>query len=182
MNIIVKPYGSERCYCRPDTTLERENRDFYSPDCVDELYWAPVVFARISKAGKCIGSKFVSRYYDAFNFGILLYTGNGDLAFASCTDHTSILPSPLYNPIVIENEENRYDVTLDDRNIFNCRCDKGIIEEAICRASVPTSLRIGDYVAAELAPTALLAVRGESTAVIKGVFCENTVFEFKIIF
>ena len=73
MNISVKPYGSNLCYCRPDTTWERENKDFYSPECVNEIYWTPVVFARICKAGKCISEKFVERYYDAFNFGALMY-------------------------------------------------------------------------------------------------------------
>ena len=70
MNIIVKPYGSGLCYCRPDTTWERENKDFYSPECVKELHWSPIIFVRISKAGKCIGGKFASRYYDEFALGV----------------------------------------------------------------------------------------------------------------
>ena len=60
MNIIVQPYGKTLGYCRPDTTWERENKDFYVPESVDTLLWTPVLFARISKAGKCIGEKFVS--------------------------------------------------------------------------------------------------------------------------
>ena len=56
MNIIVKPYSGQHCYCRPDTTWERENKDFYVPDGVENLRWAPVLFARISKAGKHIGA------------------------------------------------------------------------------------------------------------------------------
>ena len=87
MNITVRPYGSDMCYCRPDTTWERENRDIYSPECVDEWKATPIVFARISKAGKCISQKFISRYYDGFNFGMLLYIGGKDIAFASCVDH-----------------------------------------------------------------------------------------------
>ena len=73
MNIIVKPYGSELCYCRPDTTWERENRDFYVPEGIGNISWAPVIFARVSKAGKCISPKFASRYFDAFGFGMLMY-------------------------------------------------------------------------------------------------------------
>ena len=106
MNIIARPYGRQQCYCRPDTTWERENKDFYSPECVNDIYWAPILFVRISKAGKCIGRKFASRYYDAFNFGVLLYGSDKDIAFSSCMDHTSLLPFPLYNPIVMENEDN----------------------------------------------------------------------------
>ena len=83
MNIIVKPYGSNLCYCRPDTTWERENKDFYSPECVNEIYWTPVVFARVSKAGKCVGRKFVERYYDGVGCGILLYCGTSGLSVNS---------------------------------------------------------------------------------------------------
>lgn len=80
MNIIVKPYGSSICYCRPDTTWERENKDFYSPECVNEIHWTPVVFARISKAGKCVGKKFVERYYDGVGCGMLMYCGASGLS------------------------------------------------------------------------------------------------------
>ena len=83
MNIIVKPYGSDLCHCRPDTTWERENKDFFSPECVNEIYWTPVVFARISKAGKCVGSKFVERYYDGVGCGMLLYCGTSGLSVNS---------------------------------------------------------------------------------------------------
>ena len=105
MNIIVKPYGSDMCYCRPDTTWERENRDFYSPECVNEVLWTPVVFARVSKAGKCIGKKFAQRYYDGVGCGMLMYCRVMDLPVTSCVDHTSILPMPLYDPVVLEDEK-----------------------------------------------------------------------------
>ena len=114
MNIIINPYETQECYCRPDTTWERENRDFYAPDCVHELFWTPVIFARISKAGKAIGKKFAGRYYDSFGFGMLMYTGQGQIAFTSCADHTSILPMPLYNPVVLENDGNIYPIIDDE--------------------------------------------------------------------
>lgn len=185
MNIIARPYGSSRCYCRPDTTWERENKDFYVPDTVDAVYWTPIIFARISKAGKCIGTKFVERYYDSFNFGILMYTGEGDIAFTSCADHTSLLPSPLYNPIVLENEENLCEFKKEDTRIFQTGCGKetrSTIEEAIIEASRMTSLRIGDYVAAELAPCSQLAAREEGSVRIRVGFCENILIDNSIIF
>ena len=114
MNIIVQTFGSKLCYCRPDTTWEREEKDFYVPDGIDTLYWTPVVFARVCKAGKCIGKKFASRYYDAIGFGTLLYTfgkEKGELAFASCTDHTSLLPTPAYTTIEAE-EEKLFDLSV----------------------------------------------------------------------
>lgn len=133
MNIIVKPKGSDLCYCRPDTTWERESKDFYVPDYIKEMYWAPVVFVRISKAGKCINPKFVSRYYDSYNFGTLLYgqpaEGTGLISYM---DHTSLLPSPMLGLEDLKEEHRE------------------LLEDAICKASMLISVRIGDYVAVEL--------------------------------
>ena len=191
MNIIVKPYGSSLCYCRPDTTWERENKDFYSPECVNELHWAPIVFARICKAGKCIGGKFAPRYYDAFNFGALLYchtSESPDIAFTSCADHTSLLPAPLYNPVVMENEENIFEVKKNGEKIFTSRdisieaSLKEVIEDAICKASRLTSLRIGDFIAVELAPVSLMAASCDGETSLKATYCENELFDIKLIY
>lgn len=198
MNIIVKPYGSKLCYCRPDTTWERENKDFYSPDCVKEIQWAPILFVRISKAGKCIGDKFASRYYDAFNYGVLLYCHSEEsdqIHYTSCIDHTSILPSPLYNPVVLENTDNTFIVKNNQEKIFeypqtNLPEDgqeetvdlHNIIKEAICSSSRLTSLRIGDFVAVELAPPSVLSSRIDGDAHLSATYCENSIFDFKLIF
>ncbi len=187
MNIIVKPYGSATCYCRPDTTWERENKDFYSPECVNELHWAPILFVRISKAGKCIGEKFASRYYDSFGFGALMYVGDymPCVASASCADHTSLLPFPLYNPVVLENEENTYEVWCEGEAIFKTACGgalKAEVEAAICMASQLTSLRIGDFVAVELAPVGALAARADGETTFRGTFCQNELYNIRIIF
>ena len=193
MNIIVKPYGSDLCYCRPDTTWERENRDLYSPECVNAWNWTPVLFARISKAGKCISPKFASRYYDSLSFGTLLYIGGADVASGSCVDHTSILPLPLFNPVVMETEGNRFEVVKNEELVFSLETPAaGLLQDgisllqaaeaAICKASQLTSLRIGDYVAVELAPAALLAEKTEGSLSLKATFCENEIFNFKIIF
>lgn len=182
MNIIVKTYGSEFCYCRPDTTWERENKDFYVPECAECLYWTPVLFARVNKAGKCIGKKFVSRYYDAVGCGILLYTGR-DIAFASCADHTSLLPMPLYNPVVLEGEDNVFEVLKNGESILTDRhLSKDMLEETVCRASALTSLRIGDFVAVELAPMQKLASRDEEKAQLKVSYCGTDLFDLKILF
>ncbi len=187
MNIIVKPYGSDSFYCRPDTTWERENKDFYSPEPVNGLDWSPILFVRISKAGKCIGSKFASRYYDAFGFGVLMYISNfmPDLASASCADHTSLLPQPSHGPEEIENEHNTYEIIREDRSIFNMEGGpslKAEVEAAICRASQLTSLRIGDFVAVELAPVGTLAGRGEGEVPVKVQMNGKILYDFRVIF
>lgn len=184
MNIIIQPYGSDSCYCRPDTTWERENRDFYSPECVEDIYWTPVMFARISKAGKCIGSRFAARYYDAVGFGVLLYIGKGDVAFTSCADRTSLLPMPLFNPSVLEGEYNVYETFRNGQSIlkYNSSGKIGIIEDSICKASALTSLRIGDIVASEIAPMQILASRADGNVDFRSVYCENELFGIKLLF
>ena len=140
MNIIVKPFGSELCYCRPDTTWERENKDFYAPDCIDGINWAPIIFVRISKAGKCIGEKFASRYYDAFNFGALMYCNQGETAFTSCVDHSSLLPAPLYNPVVMEGSDNVYEVKKNGETVF------GFPRVAFARGMAPSESPLKEMV------------------------------------
>ena len=56
------------------------------------------------------------------------------------------------------------------------------VEEAICKASQLTSLRIGDYVAVELSPASQLAEKTEGSLSFKATFCENDIFSFRIIF
>ena len=187
MNIIVKPRDRNSCYCRPDTTWERENRDFYVPESVDELHMSPIVFARISKAGKCIGETFVDRYYDGFGFGLLMYCGDAqETAFSSCYDHTSILPHPLYNPVMLENEDNSFLLTADGSVSHEDNCSaplKTLLQGAIRKASETVSLRIGDFVAAELTSPQPFALRSDSRkTLVKGVFCENEIIDFNIIF
>ena len=231
MNIIVKPYGSDLCYCRPDTTWERENKDFFSPECVNEIYWTPVVFARMSKAGKCVGSKFVGRYYDGVGCGMLLYCGTSGLSVNSgaprllsqtppsrgwhvtsvqqpiqntpttsfegsagvrslseVVDRSSILPHPLFQPVVLEDEKEFTVSTKVAGTGSNAEASvilseaKDLLEEALCKASELTSLRIGDFVAVELAAPAALARREDGEVAVKGTFCEKETFDFKIIF
>ena len=142
------------------------------------------MFARISKAGKCIGRKFTSRYYDAVGFGALLYIGKGDVAFTSCADHTSLLPMSLYNPVVLESTENIFEFFRNGQTLWNFNShDKiGILEESICKASALTSLRIGDIVALELAPMQILESRSEGSTRFRSTYCENELFDINLLF
>ena len=198
MNIIVKPYGSDLCYCRPDTTWERENKDFYSPESVNDIYWTPVVFARVSKAGKCVGRKFVERYYDGVGCGMLLYCGTSTTSFdgsagvrslSEVVDRSSILPHPLFQPVVLEDEKEftvscQHDAQGDAALSHNIILSgaKDLLEEALCNASQLTSLRIGDFVAVELRELQKLAAREEGNIAVKGEFCEKEIIGFNIVF
>ena len=203
MNIIVRPYGSEFCHCRPDTTWERENKGFYSPECVNEIWWTPVVFARVCKAGKCVGGKFVGRDYDGVGCGMLMYGAMSQpptetrQALVSCIDRRRIFPMTLYDPCVMDGCEG-FSVRIGDGKSVegNGQCEislchvlpteqgewKELLEETICKASELTSLRIGDFVAVELESMKRLSSKKAGTVSVKGEFCENEIFGFKIIF
>ena len=165
-----------------DSSLLVNRKPFFIPDWSEDVRMTPCVVLRVSRMGKNIAARFASRYYDAFNFGILLYGSDKDIAFSSCMDHTSLLPFPLYNPIVMENEDNVYEVSRNGDTVFSCNATKELIEETVCLASELTSLRIGDLVAVELAPVSILASRPDGETVLNGTFCENTLFDKKIIF
>ena len=57
-----------------------------------------------------------------------------------------------------------------------------LLEESICKASQLTSLRIGDFVAVELAAPADIVSREDGGIELKADFCNNRIFDFKIIF
>lgn len=183
MNIIVKPKNDSICYCRPDTTWERESKDFYSPDCVNALYWSPVIYSRICKAGKCVTEKFSKRYYESMGCGILLY-GMIDGRLVSCIDHTSILPSQLFENV--ENEclsvtsiKNKEEAVLYKKELTET---ERIISEAVCGASALTSLRIGDFIVVELEEPALLTDKDGAHLLIKASIKDRTLFETQIMF
>ena len=191
MNITVRLHGTGTFVCRPDTTWERESRDFFFPDFVDSMWYAPVVFARISRAGKCIGRKFAGRYYDGANFGILLYPGNllntgkpESVASASVLDHSSILPFPLYLPDVMDAGGSGFMFRKGDEVLFSTDGSirfTELIEDSLSEASACVSQRIGDIVAVELAGPAELMSADEKKAGISAEFCGNQLFDLSLI-
>lgn len=207
MNIIVKPMEG-LCTCRPDTTWERENKDIYAIPAVESYKFTPVLFVRVSKAGKCVGYKFADRYYDGFNFGVLLYGGirpgvaadenaiettdsanvaADELTWSACLDHSSILPFPLYNPVVLDNDENEFVLRKNGTVIFStvegCR---EMVENAIAEVSEVVSLRIGDIIAIELQEPLPLVERPsegmEQECLLTGEFLETETFRHQIFF
>lgn len=189
MNILLATY-SGKCTCRPDTTLNRENGDWYAPEDVVSVGFAPVVFARICKAGKAVSAEFASRYFDSINFGIMLYPAtalkNGTphycLGTCSCFDHSSLLPMPLYNAITLGGEDNRFEAFADGREIFSTGVEgiRAKIEDAIVRCSAHTSMRNGDYIAVELAPVSTLHTREDGDCKLSATYCENTTIELEV--
>ncbi len=186
MNIIVKT-GAGNVIVRPDTTWEKDNEDLFPQDFIKTLTFTPVLFARICKPGKSVGLRFASRYYDAANYGILLYPENiigggaEDFAAASCIDHTSFLPAPLYQKCVLENRENEFVLYRNGDEIYGASADGlEIIEKAIEEATRRIYIRTGDIIAVELAERAPLWEKEDGAICITGTFCENKTIDFNI--
>ncbi len=180
MNIIVKTYN-RGIVCRPDTSWERENKDVYTPDFVCGYGYAPILFARISKAGKCVGAKFAGRYFESINYGLLLYPDLGDGCLSDIMDNTSVLPFPLYDKVTLESGTNVYCVSLGGKEIYStCRGSALTLEEVIVEASRYVSLRIGDIVGTELDPCKPLVCAGSLPVYMEATFCGNPLFDFNI--
>ncbi len=188
MNIVVLGFNS-KVFVRPDTTWERDNEDFYVPEFIDALSWAPVLFARISKPGRSILPKFAPRYYDSVGYGALLYPedlidgSTEGFASACCLDHTSFLGFPTFHPSSLKDEKSVFDVQKDGSPLF--RYDSGsceMIENAIGAVSRYCYLRIGDIIAIEIAPRKMLARRENGAFHITGTFHDETVLDFETIF
>ena len=116
MNIIVRT-AEGKYIVRPDTTWERDNEDIYIPEFVNRITWTPVLFARVSKPGRSVGEEFAERYYDGIGYGVLLYPedmcdgSETGFACASCLDHTSFLPFPVYNKVTLDRPENMFELS-----------------------------------------------------------------------
>lgn len=189
MNILILN-SDGKCLLRPDTSLSKENEDFYAPEDVSAIGFSPAVFARISKAGKMVMPEFAERYYDSVAFGILLHPstelreGKAHYckACSSVYDHSTLLPYPLYNRITLTSEENNFEVFRNGESIFKAGVG-GIrekIEDALVRTSAHTSVRIGDFVAVELAGVKDLLLRAELSCALSASYCGNKTIDIKI--
>lgn len=190
MNIVTKTY-SGRYIVRPDTTWERDCEDFFPPEEVDVLSYTPVLFARVSKPGRSVGQAFADRYYDAIGVGVLLYPqcmldGSAEgFACASCMDHTSFLPYPLFNKVTLgQGNEFRLTVHKDGKPARKAfafsEATAEMVESAIAGATKYVYIRIGDLVAIELAPRKRLCCRADGTVEVRMCWGEGQAMDFKI--
>ena len=185
MNIIVRTYNG-RIVVRPDTTWKRGNEDFYPPEFVSRITGSPVVFARISKPGRSVASRFATRYYDSIGCGILLYPENlidgsaEGFACACCLDRTTYLTFPEMDRTCTG---GAFVLEVGDREFYNGPAgNAAIIEKAIEEASRFCYLRTGDYLAVELASRMPVCTSGDRCTSVCGAFCGNGSLAFNIIY
>lgn len=188
MNILVRTAGG-RTVVRPDTTWERDNEDLFLPEFVDKVTYAPVFFARVSKPGRSVSSRFADRYYDAIGFGVLLYPedlldgSEEGFACASCLDHTSFLPYPLFNKITLGREGNVFELFKGGDSVFSFNgATATMVENAIEEVTKYCYIRVGDLIAIEIQERRPLCSRIDGKASVIGKWCDNQVLDFDVIF
>lgn len=188
MNILVKTYG-KAVIVRPDTSWERDNEDVFLPEFVTRVSFSPVLFARISKPGRSVARKFADRYYDGIGYGILLYPENlidgseTGFAQASCLDHTSFLPFPVYNKVTLGREGNSFILRKDGNIVFatSGSAKAEVIESAIEEATRFCYIRTGDILAIELDSRKDLIDRAtDERCSLQGTFCGNVIVDFNV--
>lgn len=182
MNILVRTADGS-VYTRPDTSWNRKSDDYFVPECVSGLSWAPAVFIHISRPGKCIGTRFAPRYYDGANFGMLLYaepmlvSGPAGFAASACFDHTSLLSENLLEAAGLAGKT--FVVRKDGVVVFeSAACDISAMNEALSAASNSCLVRHGDLLCQELAPPQHLCSRTGGTVRISS----ETLLDFRIVF
>ena len=94
MNIIVVKADGE-FYTRPDTTLEREAKDFYIPDDIVSATARNCTYIKIIKAGKAVPKAFAHRYFDALGRGIL-FTCNESITHIDYSSYFFEEMTPAY--------------------------------------------------------------------------------------
>lgn len=180
MNIIV--CENENIFVRPDSTWERENKDLYATDGTSGYDFRPVVFAKISRAGKCIGEKFVERYFESVGFGLLLSPQEArGLRTAECYDSTSRLAFPYFGKVVLNDDyANEFSVNDGGATVFCTTTSEATLhdlEKAICQTSSIMSLKVGDIVCLPLQELQSL-----HTSDISAKFSDTDILDFKIIY
>ena len=138
--------------CRPDTTLNHNNSDYYCPEGVKVLRVVPCIYTHIDKAGKCVAERFAGRYFKSSAFGCLISdaTDGASGAVATSMDFTSVMDmswAAISEPV-------EYSFLINGKVVckFNSEAFTTRFKEALVDITRKTTLRIGDIIALEAGP------------------------------
>lgn len=188
MNIIVTPYQKQSFYCRPDSTLIRALDEYYIPDEVENISAAPIIYIKTLRAGKAVSNRFVERYVDSFGFGILLhpslksecFEGSPERPFIeNSLDYTSVIPLLSFPESELKRaSDHKFEVTINYKKAYDDLIfpDYDEIIGKISAISKYCSLRIGDFIAIELAPSRDIEPQARLIGSVDG----EQIFNFKI--
>ena len=151
MNIIaVRKDGSFRF--RPDSTLNHQFLDYYRPDAVTALAAVPVIYTRLTKAGKCVAERFAHRYFDSFAFGFLIddRTDGVPEAMTFSMDQTSFMGMDFRPLDDLAGCRFSFAINGETRCTLPSDFQPERFGEAIAAITSRSMLRLGDIVALDL--------------------------------
>ena len=151
--IIVEPVFS----MRPETSLLRNNQNFFFPEFTKKIICNVSVFVRLSRIGRCIYKKFAHRYYEEIGVGVCftavdilqkLQTENKPTDAARCFDFS--LPVSAETFPTQKTDCKKLDVQLSVNNEivqnYNTSQLHFDTDEIISYISQIVSFKIGDIV------------------------------------
>ncbi|MDR1553702.1 MAG: fumarylacetoacetate hydrolase family protein [Prevotellaceae bacterium] len=149
---------------RPETSLLRNNQNFFFPEFTQNIVCGVSVFVRLARIGRCIYKKFANRYYEEIGAGICftaidilqkLQSENRPTDIARCFDF-SLPVSPktiLKNEINCNNIELQLNINGEISQKYNTSHLPFNIDEIISYISQYVSFKIGDIILISLPDT-----------------------------
>ncbi|MDR2292421.1 MAG: fumarylacetoacetate hydrolase family protein [Prevotellaceae bacterium] len=157
---IIKPVFS----MRPETSLLRNNQNFFFPEFTKNIACGVSVFVRLSRIGRCIYKKFAKRYYEEVGIAICftaidilqnLQAEHQPADVARCFDFSlSVSPKTV---LINEINRNNIDVQLNINGEISQKYNTSQlhfdIDEIISSISQYISFKIGDIILIGLSDT-----------------------------
>jgi 2-keto-4-pentenoate hydratase/2-oxohepta-3-ene-1,7-dioic acid hydratase in catechol pathway len=146
---------------RPETSLLRNNQNFFFPEFTENIVCGVAAFVRISRIGRCIYKKFANRYYNQTGIAICftaadilqkLQAQNKPTDLARCFDFSL----PISPETISVNETNckNLDITLtlnsEISQNYNTRQLPFDTDEIVSYISQFISFKIGDIILTSL--------------------------------
>lgn len=154
---IENVFGEGQTYVglRPDTSVLRNNDDFYMPHFSADIVCGCGVMVRITRLAKCLDARFASRCYDAVGVGVTFVARDvmqqALSAGRPCDEAYSFDRSVAVSPQMKEPSEVGEGVV--EMWVGDCMAQKFTvsemrlsIDECVSRASQSLTLKTGDIV------------------------------------
>ena len=142
---------------RPETSLLRNNQNFFYPEFTKDIVCSVSLFVRISRIGRCIYKKFANRYYNEVGVAVCftavdilrkLQAENQPTDLARCFDFSLPLSPEMISLNDIDGCEN-INVKLDiSGKILQSNTSEQVfsIDEIVSYISQFVSFKIGDII------------------------------------
>ena len=161
----VKSFTEPIFSMRPETSLLRNNQNFFFPPFTKKIVCGVSIFLRLSKIGRCIYKKFAHRYYEEIGVGVCftaidilekLQTKNKPADAARCFDFSLPLSAKtiLVNEIGYKNINVKLNINNKVSQSYNSSQLPFEADEIISYISQFVSFKMGDIVLVSLPDTA----------------------------